>query len=217
LCYEISFSQGYSVGLFLDQRDNRRRLLVNHVARGFPVCAGGLAGATVFNGFAYTCGFSVSAAAAGAQTTNVDMARKALDWGRRNFQLNNLDPATHEFLAGDVQDWARRLSRRGRRFDVILLDPPTFSRSRQGGVFRAEKDYGALVKATLPLLKPGGTLFVSTNAGGFEADVFVEQVEAAIARAGRSVVQRHFSPPPPDFPWHASAGLPMKSFWLRVT
>jgi len=217
LRYEISFHQGYSVGLFLDQRDNRRRLLVNHVARGFPVRADGMAGATVFNAFAYTCGFSVSAAKAGAHTTSVDLARKALDWGGRNFRLNEVDPASHEFLAGDVLDWARRLHRRGRRFDVVVLDPPTFSRSRDGGVFRAEKDYGALVRATLPLLKPGGTLLASTNAVSLEPGAFGDQVREAVVQAGRQVAREHFAPPPPDFPWHRSVGLAMKSFWLRVT
>jgi 23S rRNA (cytosine1962-C5)-methyltransferase len=216
LRYEISFAQGYSVGLFLDQRDNRRRLSRNHVARRFPVCADGLAGATLLNAFAYTCGFSVSAAVAGARTTSVDLSRKALDWGRRNFRLNDIDPAVHEFLAGDALDWARRLHRRGRQFDVVLLDPPTFSRSRPGGLFRAEKDYGALVQATLPLLKAGGTLLVSTNAVTLEPGVFLDQVNAAIACAGRRVARQCFAPPPPDFPWHRSGGFPMKSFWLQV-
>ena len=70
--------------------------------------------------------------------------------------LNQLDPAEHDFIYGDVFDWLRRLAKKGPAFDVILLDPPTFSQSKESGVFRAEKDYGRLVTAALPLLKPAG-------------------------------------------------------------
>ena len=78
--YELSFSEGYSVGLFLDQRDNRRRFLTNHVAAEFPLFEGGAAGCEVLNTFAYTCGFSVCAAKAGARTTSLDLSKKYLEW-----------------------------------------------------------------------------------------------------------------------------------------
>ena len=103
--FELSFREGASVGLFLDQRDNRRRFLVNHVAAEFPLWEGGPAGRTLLNAFAYTCGFSVCAGLAGAHTTSLDLSRKYLEWGRRNFLLNGLDPDAHEFIQGD----ARRL------------------------------------------------------------------------------------------------------------
>ena len=123
----------------------------------------------ILNVFAYTCGFSVCAALAGARTTSLDLSKKYLEWGRRNFALNGLDPGGHDFIFGDAFDWLRRLAKQGRIFDVVLLDPPTFSQSKSHGVFRAEKDYGALVSAALPLLKPGGVLFASTNAAGLGA------------------------------------------------
>ena len=118
----------------------------------------------MLNIFAYTCGFSVCAAKAGARTTSLDLSKRWLDWGKRNFALNQLEPAGHEFIYGDAFDWLRRLAKKERRFDVILLDPPTFSQSKESGVFQAEKDYGRLVTAALPLLKAGGVLFASTNA-----------------------------------------------------
>jgi 23S rRNA (cytosine1962-C5)-methyltransferase len=158
--FEISFDQGYSVGLFLDQRDNRRRLMRNFVAAGFPLFASeNLAGKRVLNTFAYTCGFSVCAALAGAQTTSLDLSKKYLKWGQRNFELNGLNAAAHDFVFGDVFDWLRRFRKKGRAFDLIILDPPTFSRSKHG-TFQAEKDYGELVTAVLPLLSPNGVLFV---------------------------------------------------------
>ena len=108
----------------------------------------------VLNCFAYTCAFSVCAALGGARATSLDLSRKYLDWGRRNFELNGLDPAAHDFIYGDVFDWLKRLAKKGRSFDVILLDPPTFSRSPGRGDFRAETDYGRLVSLALPLLRP---------------------------------------------------------------
>src|ERR1700722_7436295 len=129
----LSFTEGYSVGLFLDQRDNRRRFLTNHVAADFPLFPNGAAGAEVLNTFAYTCGFSVCAAKAGARTTSLDLSKKYLDWGKRNFALNGLDPAAHDFIYGDTFDWLRRLAKKGRAFDPVVLDPPTFSQSKEPG------------------------------------------------------------------------------------
>ena len=95
--------------------------------------------------FAYTCGFSVCAAQAGARVTSLDLSKKYLDWGKPNFEINGLDPSQHDFIFGDAFEWFRRLSKKGRSYEVILLDPPTFSRSKERGVFQAEKNYGDLV------------------------------------------------------------------------
>lgn len=214
--FEIRFGEGYSVGLFLDQRDNRRRLLVNHVAADFPVYPAGPAGAEVLNVFAYTCGFSVCAAKAGARTTSLDLSRKYLDWGRRNFELNGLDPTAHDFIYGDAFEWLRRLAKKGRRFDVVLLDPPTFSTSKQGGVFRAGTDFGRLVAAALPLLKPAGMLFASTNAAGLEPERFLDALRRAIDSGGRRIVQQHYVPQPPDFPISRAEPAYLKTVWLRL-
>jgi len=214
--FELSFNEGYSVGLFLDQRDNRRRFLANHVAAAFPIFEGGPAGREVLNTFAYTCGFSVCAARAGARSTSLDLSRKHLEWGRRNFALNGLNPAPHDFIYGEVFDWLRRLVKKQRVFDVIVLDPPTFSQSREHGVFRAEKDYGKLVSAALPLLKPGGVLFASTNAAGLGPEDFLRQVSAAVVKAGRKILQQHYAPQPPDFPITRAEPGYLKTVWMRV-
>jgi 23S rRNA (cytosine1962-C5)-methyltransferase len=212
----ISFAEGYSVGLFLDQRDNRRRLLQDHVGAGFPAFPHGAAGAEVLNAFAYTCGFSVAAAVAGARVTSLDLSKKYLEWGRRNFAANGIDPAQHDFIYGDVFDWAGRLVRKGRVYDVVLVDPPTFSTSKQRGVFRAEKDYGKLVGALLPLLKPGGVLFASTNAVRLAPAAFLAMLEEAIAAAGRRVTARRYAPQPPDFPITREEPAHLKTVWLKV-
>jgi 23S rRNA (cytosine1962-C5)-methyltransferase len=210
LRFAMRLDEGYSAGLFLDQRDNRRRLLTRHIAAGFEIPAA----TEILNTFAYTCGFSVCAAAAGARVTGLDLSKNYLDWGRRNFALNSIDAAGHDFIFGDAFDWLRRFARKKRLFDVIILDPPTFSRSKESGVFQAEKDYGALAAAAMPLLKRGGILFASTNAAGFGPEDFLESLTAAMA--GRRVLQRHYAPQPPDFPIERAEPAYLKTVWLRI-
>jgi 23S rRNA (cytosine1962-C5)-methyltransferase len=214
LHYEMSFNEGYSVGLFLDQRDNRRRLLTGHIAANFPQLPA--SNFHLLNCFAYTCGFSVCAAKAGARTTSLDLSKKYLEWGKRNFALNGLDPAAHDFIYGDAFDWLRRLAKKGRAFDAIVLDPPTFSQSKEHGTFRAEKDYGKLVTAALPVLKPGGILFASTNAADWPPEEFLATMEAMVHAAKRKIVQRHYVPQPPDFPISRAEPAYLKTVWMKI-
>jgi len=215
--FELGFAEGYSTGLFLDQRDNRRRLLHGHVAASFQLYEEAVTPAPeVLNCFAYTCAFSVCAALGGARATSLDLSRKYLDRGRRNFELNGLDPAGHDFIYGDVFDWLKRLAKKSRMFEVIILDPPTFSRSPGRGDFRSETDYARLVSMALPLLRPGGVLLASTNTARLAPSDFVGQVEGAIREAGRHIVQEHYAPQPPDFPVTRDEPAYLKTLWLRV-
>ncbi len=235
--FELSFGEGHSVGLFLDQRDNRRRLLTGHVAAGFPLFRVGQASSlclssirtrignngnrlearpTLLNAFAYTCGFSVCAAKAGARTTSLDLSKKYLDWGKRNFALNKLNAAEHDFIYGDAFDWLKRLAKKGRAFDVVVLDPPTFSQSKEYGAFRAEKDYAKLVAAALPLIKPGGVLFAAANAAEWPPQAFLATVEEPIRAARRKILQQHYAPQPPDFPISRAEPAYLKTVWLRI-
>jgi 23S rRNA (cytosine1962-C5)-methyltransferase len=226
--YEMSFNEGYSVGLFLDQRDNRRRFLAGHIAADFPLFKPEIGNRSaapkpgeggkseILNCFAYTCGFSVCAARAGARTTSLDLSKKYLEWGRRNFALNGLDPAAHDFIYGDAFNWLRRLAKKGRAFDAVVLDPPTFSQSKEHGTFRAEKDYGKLVTAALPVLKSGGVLLASTNAADWPPENFLADVEAAVHAAKRKIVQQHYVPQPPDFPISRAEPAHLKTVWVRI-
>jgi 23S rRNA (cytosine1962-C5)-methyltransferase len=215
--FELSFAEGYSTGLFLDQRDNRRKLLINHVAADFPLFPDGAAGAEVLNTFAYTCGFSVCAAKAGARTTSLDLSKKYLAWGGRNFALNGLETGKHDFIFGDAFDWLRRLAKKGRTYDLVILDPPTFSQSKERGAFRAEEDYGRLVEAALPVLKPGGVLLASTNAARLEPEDFLETVAGAVQSTRRKILKRHYVPQPPDFPVHRNEPAYLKTVWLKIS
>jgi 23S rRNA (cytosine1962-C5)-methyltransferase len=217
--FEMGFTEGYSVGLFLDQRDNRRRFLTGHVAADFPLFNPRTPDARpeILNVFAYTCGFSVCAARAGARTTSLDLSKKYLEWGRRNFTLNGLDPAAHDFIYGDAFDWLRRLAKKERVFEAVVLDPPTFSQSKESGVFRAEKDYAKLVAAALPLVKPGGILFAATNAADWPPEEFLTDIETAISQSRRKILLRHYFPQPPDFPIGRGEPAYLKTLWLRIS
>jgi 23S rRNA (cytosine1962-C5)-methyltransferase len=217
LRFELSFSEGYSVGLFLDQRDNRGRLLSGHLARGFELSALDMPPRIeVLNAFAYTCGFSVCAAKAGARTTSIDLSKKYLEWGKRNFQLNGLDPTEHDFIFGDVFDWLRRLEKKQRFFDIIVLDPPTFSQSKESGIFRAEKDYAKLIGLTVPLLKRNSLLFASTNAADWTPKDFLDTIERAIRDSKRRILQQQYFPQPPDFPISREEPAYLKTVWVRI-
>lgn len=212
LTFQLSFLQGYSTGIFLDQRENRRRLLTGYVAPGFLLPKDAVA----LNTFAYTCAFSVCAAKAGASVTSLDLSKKYLEWGRRNFALNQIPLDSHDFIYGDVFGWLKRLRKKGHACDIMILDPPTFSHSKEWGAFQAQMDYSKLVAAALPLLRPGGVLLASTNAAGWKPEEFLAVLEGAIRNEGRGIVQQHFVPQPPDFPITRSEPAYLKTCWLRL-
>ncbi len=195
ICYEISFQSGYSQGIFLDQRDNRaevRRLMKS--------------GLRLLNTFSYTGAFSVSAAMAGAETTTLDLSQPYLDWAKRNFTHNQLDPAAHHFCKGDTFHWLRRFAKQGRVFDAIVLDPPTFSRDDKGKIFRVEENFGELATLAAQCLAPGGWLLCCTNFRQMTTREFERQLLTAIPRP---MSARH-SPMPPDFTDEPY----LKSMWL---
>jgi 23S rRNA (cytosine1962-C5)-methyltransferase len=111
----------------------------------------------------------------------------------------------------------RRLAKKGRAFDVVALDPPTFSQSKENGVFRAEKDYGKLITAALPLVKPDGILFASTNAADWPPEEFLADLETAVRQSRRKILQQHYFPQPPDFPVTRGEPAYLKTIWLRIS
>ena len=160
LSYLAGPAGGYSSGLFLDQRLNRRWVT-------------GLGARRMLNLFAYTCSFTVCAASAGAETCSVDAAKRVLGTGRRNLELNGIDPTEgHRFLADDAMKVVPRLLKRGETFDLIVLDPPTFGRA-DGRVFRIENDLPPLIRDCFELLDPGGWMLVSCNYAEWTANVLV--------------------------------------------
>jgi 23S rRNA (cytosine1962-C5)-methyltransferase len=187
LTCELNFGAGYSQGLFIDQREQKAWVMetVRPEQR-------------VLNLFAYTCAFSVIAASRGAVTTSVDLSRSYLEWGKRNFALNDFDPAAHFFCKGDAAEWLRRFAAKGRTWHGIVLDPPTFSRNDDGRVFRIGKDFSDLVAASLRVLEPGGWLLCSTNQRGMTEREFLALIRRGAEESGRAI-RCEPGAMPPDF------------------
>jgi hypothetical protein len=117
---------------------------------------------------------------AGAETTTLDLSQPYLDWAKRNFTHNSLDPAAHHFCKGDTFHWLRRFAKQGRTFDGIVLDPPTFSRDEKGRVFRVEKDFGELAALASDILEPDGWLLCSTNCRNLGLNDFQKQLRPLV-------------------------------------
>lgn len=196
LCYAIDFGAGYSVGLFLDQRANRQ-----FVRRGAP--------RRLLNCFAYTCSFSVVAGIAGAETLSVDLSKKSLNRGRDNFMLNRLATDRHRFLADDVLQVLPRLARKGERFDMIILDPPTFSRSRTGKAWQVEHDFERLLLAALEVAERDAKILLSTNCTKLNGRA-LEVMGRYCLKATRRAASFHYPPPLADFP----PGTGASSVWM---
>ena len=198
LRYAISFDAGYSVGLFIDQRENR-----SHVRRRQP--------RGLLNCFAYTCSFSAAAATVGAKTLNIDLSKKSLARGRENFALNAQLTDGHRFIADDVMEVLPRLARKGEKFDCIILDPPTFSRSHRGRAFQVERDFESLLLAALEVAERDAEILLSTNCTSLD-EHGLEIMARFCLKASRRAGTLQKEPRPTDFPEHLGAS----TVWLAL-
>jgi 23S rRNA (cytosine1962-C5)-methyltransferase len=192
LVYRIDLVKDLHTGLFHDQRGNRLE---------FRALA---AGCRVLNMFAYTGAFSVAAAAGGAvQVTSVDTAGRYLDWARDNFRLNDIDPGAHEFITGDCFVELERLTRAGRRFDIIIMDPPSYSTTRKSR-FTTTGGTAELVQKTLQLLAPQGVLVTSSNLQKLSLADYLKELRRGSLAAGRQLQVVKVSGQAEDFPFWVS-------------
>jgi 23S rRNA (cytosine1962-C5)-methyltransferase len=198
LKYKIDFAAGYSVGLFVDQRENRRYVRKLNPKR-------------LLNCFAYTCSFSVAAASIGAKTVSVDLSKKSLERGRENFGLNGLSTTDHRFITDDVMTVLPRMARRGEKFDMIIIDPPTFSRSHRGKPFHVESDFEELLTQALELTARDGCILLSTNCSTLR-EKGLEVMARYCLKVARRAGKFHRTPPLPDFPPNTGAS----TIWLSL-
>ncbi len=142
---------------------------------------------------------------------NVDLSKKSLERGRQNFVLNSLSTEGHKFIADDVRPVLRRLARRGEKFDMVILDPPTFSRTKGGEAFHVESDFEELIVAAFELIDGNGRILLSTN-----CETLSEQALERMARYGLKLSRRagvfHRQPTPLDFP----SGSAARTIWLTL-
>ena len=173
--FAIYLDDGAMVGIFLDQRDVRKRIR-DHYSKG----------KTVLNTFSYTGGFSVFAAAGGAtKTTSVDLANRSLAKTTEQFSINNIDANTQDIIVEDVFKYFKYAVKKELQFDMVVLDPPSFARSKKF-TFSAAKDYTNLLKEAISITRRDGIIVASTNCSTFNMKKFKSFIDTAFKQLGSS-------------------------------
>lgn len=193
--FAIYLDDGAMVGVFLDQREVRKTLRDSYAK-----------GKSVLNTFSYTGAFSLFAALGGAkETTSVDLAKRSLPKTKEQFRINNIDPESQKIIVADVFDNFKFAHKKGLSYDVVVVDPPSFARSKKR-VFSASKDYTKLLKEVIAITNRGGVIVASTNAANFGMAKFKSFVQRAFKESNCSYkIEKSFSLPKdfrvsPNFP-----------------
>ncbi len=175
-------AEGLNAGLFLDMREVREFVRAHAAEK------------TILNCFAYTGAFGVAALQGGAvRVLNLDISRHYLDWGRENAELNGFATVPTDFVKGDVFDWLKRFGKRGQRFDVVILDPPSYSSTHETR-FAVERDTARLVALAAQVVQPGGTLIACTNYEQLPQRGFVSRVREGLAGVAAKIVETRHEP-----------------------
>ncbi|MDR7238164.1 class I SAM-dependent rRNA methyltransferase [Neobacillus drentensis] len=171
--FAVYLNESAMVGVFLDQRDVRRTIRDKYSK-----------GKSVLNTFSYTGAFSVFAALGGAKkTTSVDLANRSRSKTSEQFTINGIDPETQAIMVEDVFKYFKYAVKKQVKFDVVILDPPSFARSKKF-VFSAEKDYKDLLKEAISITEDNGTIVASTNSSAFGMEKFKSFIDIAFKESG---------------------------------
>ena len=166
--FAIYLDDGPMVGVFLDQRDLRKTIRDSYAK-----------GKTVLNTFSYTGAFSVFAALGGAmKTTSVDLAKRSRSKTQEQFSINGIDWESQDIIVEDVFNYFKYAVKKEILFDVVVLDPPSFARSKQH-TFSVAKDYVKLLKEAIQITNQGGVIVASTNYANFNMGKFKEFIDKA--------------------------------------
>lgn len=208
LLFETDVLRGQKTGFFLDQRENRAR--VETLA----------AGKETLNVFAYSGGFSLYAARGGAPAVlSLDISAPALQAAQRNFALNRDLPAVaaarHETLVEDAFTGLDRLAQAGRRFDLVVVDPPAFAK-QQSEIPAALRSYERLAALALGVLRPGGTLIMASCSSRVSAGDFFAAVRRGAARSNRVLRELARTGHPVDHPVSFAEGEYLKCLYAQV-
>ncbi|MBF0504176.1 MAG: class I SAM-dependent rRNA methyltransferase [Candidatus Omnitrophica bacterium] len=176
LRFHVDLNDHLNQGLFLDMRKNRKLLSAYALGR------------SVLNCFAYTCSFGVYCRKYGvSRLTNVDISAKFLQKGKENYRLNHLHEGRSEFVQENASLYLDRVSKRNNFFDIIILDPPSFSQFNKT-VFSVKKDMPLLIEKAFRALTPEGMLFVSTNLSSISRQQLEEWARQAALKTGREIM-----------------------------
>ncbi len=183
--YMVDLDDGAMTGLFLDQRHVRNYIKYNYAKDK-----------TVLNLFSYTGAFGVAAKLGGASSvTNVDMANRSIELTKRNYEINGLEYTNRDTVIMDVFKFISWANKNNKKWDVIVLDPPSFSRSKKK-TFKVETDYMNLVKEVSKLINDGGVLVASTNYSKWSKEEFLTELLTSIRVVrGLADVKKVFSLP----------------------
>lgn len=189
LNYLIRPGEGLSPGLFLDMREVRARLREWAEAK------------TILNCFSYTCAFGVAGMAGGAtRVLNLDAARRSLEWGKENYRANGFEVDDFDFVDGDVFDWLSRFARKDQLFDLVILDPPSYSTTRKTR-WSAEQHYDKLTALAAKIVAPGGMLLACSNHAGLTRRALRQMVLRGVEEAERQAeIIGVYHEPELDFP-----------------
>ncbi len=183
--FAIYLDDGAMVGVFLDQRDVRKTIRDKYAK-----------GKTVLNTFSYTGAFSVFATLGGARkTTSVDLANRSRSKTQEQFSVNNIDVEAQDIIVEDVFNYFKYAVRKKLSFDLVVLDPPSFARSKKH-TFSASKDYVKLLKEAIQITSKGGIIVASTNASNFDMQRFKDFISKAFKELnGKYNIEETFSLP----------------------
>ncbi|MGC4065475.1 MAG: class I SAM-dependent methyltransferase [Polyangiaceae bacterium] len=203
---EVELGDGWDTGLYPDQRENRKRI------RGVS------SGRSMLNLFAYTGMFSVAAALGGAtSTTTVDLSGRALERARRNFALSDIPTdERHRFVRADAVEWLSRKRRAGVHFDVIVLDPPSFSTVGKGRVFKLAKAWEGMLEDALLCLNPQGRMLVVSHERDASAKALRHRILSVAERSKVTRVSVREMASAPDFPDTSRGPFPAFALWVEL-
>ncbi|OHX48574.1 50S rRNA methyltransferase, partial [Planococcus salinarum] len=184
--FAIYLNDGAMTGIFLDQREVRQAIKEKYAE-----------GKTVLNTFSYTGAFSVAAAIGGAaKTTSVDLAKRSNAKTIEQFSVNGIDYESQDILVMDVFNYFKYAKRKELKFDIVILDPPSFARSKKY-TFSTSKDYTNLMKEAIAITEDRGVIVASTNSASFGMKKFKGFIGRAFKDLGRkyTIVEEYSLPP----------------------
>lgn len=182
--FAIYLNDGAMVGVFLDQKEVRKSIKDKYAKNR-----------RVLNTFSYTGAFSMAAAKGGAITTSVDLASRSLEKTTENFKINDINPKNHEIVVEDIFLYFKRAKKEELKFDMVILDPPSFATSKDNR-FSAAKDYKDLVKDAIDITEDNGIIVASTNCATFNIVKFKKFIHQAFEEKHKNyeILEEHMLP-----------------------